>query len=737
MNKLITIAFGVACATALALSASATTYYYVGSKSEPAFRNSPNGGSGWSTTRDGTPVSLNLETQAAGNDFVMSSDVNTDLLDFKGETLTIEGGAMQFKNNSPAPKYTFKKIIMNPGGSIKPTMGNNVTMLFDSIEFADTNCSASFCWTKVINGGVFTVGGTGGKIIGKGQLKFRCLAPSGISGCGIDLAADASEFSGPVSFTDPDVLGDFVFRISDKFAGYLVNLPDSMSDFRVKYDGLLPAGQGLRMSEQAIPAALKTKLTFWTDGSTDFTEKNLPLITFTAAGTGVDVEEFTIYHHTAKTGTGTKFENLGLMINEDGTKTIVANYEGPQVDVNTWLVEMNLTKTSWQEREDDPGVLTEPIPKYGASLMKRTINGERWNGEMPTAPGTYTIVWSVDATAEYTDLSVSCTFTINAFVDSIDYSFRYLKNGERWWRGTEALRTAITALDGAGGIVEVNTNVDVSAGAQLDYPINDSTTIRGCSDPRRAGRKIVYTVGSTAKDYCFKISKPNVSVSISNLVFEAARGLEGCLFKITGADCSLRMGANAVFGTAGACSASVVELNSAGARPTVCFEGLVVTNLNVACSLVNVGAANARVVVGKGTRICNNQSVSLNVARADSTVDLFGGVLTGNTVSEALVKSAGPINVKGSPVVWNNKTSAGAQANVKPADATKINLVGDLEEGACVGVTCGGKGGDQFGVWTDGEAKKGFVCDAKPNLLTRIKNGLLLWSTPGMLISIF
>ena len=162
-----------------------------------------------------------------------------------------------------------------------------------------------------------------------------------------------------------------------------------------------------------------------------------------------------------------------------------------------------------------------------------------------------------------------------------------------------------------------------------------------------------------------------------------------------------------------------------------------VTNLNVACSLVNVGAANARVVVGKGTRICNNQSVSLNVARADSTVDLFGGVLTGNTVSEALVKSAGPINVKGSPVVWNNKTSAGAQANVKPADATKINLVGDLEEGACVGVTCGGKGGDQFGVWTDGEAKKGFVCDAKPNLLTRIKNGLLLWSTPGMLISIF
>ena len=43
MNKLITIAFGVACATALALSASATTYYYVGNKSEPAFKKSPNG----------------------------------------------------------------------------------------------------------------------------------------------------------------------------------------------------------------------------------------------------------------------------------------------------------------------------------------------------------------------------------------------------------------------------------------------------------------------------------------------------------------------------------------------------------------------------------------------------------------------------------------------------------------------------------------------------------------------
>lgn len=734
MNKLITIAFGVACATALALSASAKTYYWMGAAAggnEPLFFNTPaNGTIGWAASPDATKTIAHIPS--AGNDYVILGiarwDAQGSKWNFPGETLTI-AGKLAFKTGGSGDLIHTTKRVIAAGGTIQ-AMSSPVKEVLEA-EFEIPAGQTLTVMQQGTGDRSITLGNNSknNRLLGSGTLNIN--ATSGSSASCVTIALDGSEFTGELTSSGEGPTSATI-SVLKEFAGTVGGVPAGPS-VRFYY-GTNLTERGIRVTTTLIPESLKTKLTFFSP-TVDFTAENFPLMTF-PEGTSVNTNDFTVYHSTSATGAGTKFNQLGIQVNEDNSMTLMANFTGKSAEVNSWRILPSITRNSWIEREDDDGegVLTQPEAVYGQSYIERTINGEPWNGVMPTAPGEYTVNWTIPATGEYTGLFAELSFKITPYVDPILSSLRVFRKGGTYWMGVGSLQAAANrAAAAGGGIIEVNTNY-LYCGSNSEF--KGDVILRACTDPRVTAREFIVDLHSVNVDMNFKLSTDGTSLTVSNIVFTSDNDLAASgLFRIVAKNCSLRFGENAEFRLATSGSYGVVDCNTDS--PTVCLEGLVVTNQNIARTLVNVGAANARVVVGKGTRICNNQSVSLNVARADSTVDLFGGVLTGNTVSEALVKSAGPINVKGSPVVWNNKTSAGAQANVKPADATKINLVGDLEEGACVGVTCGGKGGDQFGVWTDGEAKKGFVCDAKPNLLTRIKNGLLLWSTPGMLISIF
>ena len=81
---------------------------------------------------------------------------------------------------------------------------------------------------------------------------------------------------------------------------------------------------------------------------------------------------------------------------------------------NAWTTEAALSKTTWKVGET-AATVTDAVAKFGTVTKK--LNGAAYTA-MPTAEGSYTLTWSVVGTSNYSELTVSKTFTITSSAPS-------------------------------------------------------------------------------------------------------------------------------------------------------------------------------------------------------------------------------------------------------------------------------------------------------------------------------
>lgn len=83
---------------------------------------------------------------------------------------------------------------------------------------------------------------------------------------------------------------------------------------------------------------------------------------------------------------------------------------------NEWVTKPSVSKREWFEG-GEPGVLTAGVSQCGevsATITRRGETPQSFAGELPTAPGTYDVTYSVPATATCAGLSSTVTFAIVA-----------------------------------------------------------------------------------------------------------------------------------------------------------------------------------------------------------------------------------------------------------------------------------------------------------------------------------
>lgn len=739
--KKIVMGFVVSCA---ATASRADTYYWFGTNPNGAYNGvfagttAAGANYGWSTDPNATKATV-AHTVSADHDYVVPTYSTSPARYPRVPPCTFAGKTLKLIGTLPlglaTGTFTFNTII---GGEYKDqstaTIANwfgGATMEVDADFQIDAGKAIGI--RNVPAGGEARntiLGTSANKITGAGSLM---LAGSGDGTAYYEVLCDASGFTGtinvglngnPVTGSAPGP-ANFTFKLScPAFGGTVTDLPVNTKNVIVNYDGL-PSDKGLRVATTAVPAALKTKLYFWSS-TADFTAKNFPLMTF-PAGTGISTDDFTVYHRTTKDGTDKEaFADLGVRVNaDDGSMTLVANFEGQTVNLNSWTTEPALSKTTWMVREDEPGAVTRtPVAKYGTETMTVTLNGQVWDGTMPTAVGQYTLTWSIAATESYTGISISREFEISEFVDPVNSPVRYLPAGGQYWKPSAALFSALDSLPAAGGIIELNADLmDTQAPGASDF--TKPVVFRSSTHPDRAGQRFAFTY-NTGK-------RVNGVLSVSNLVIEASNASlsagEDTGFTVSGGG-RLTVEKDVEFPT------SRTLVNASGANTKVDFNGVALTNFvntaNAASSSLCVLSGGASLTIRPGTQIAGARRKAIVENDATSTLTLTGGAITNNVImgaAGAAVIANGAVNVSGSSIVWDN-TRSGAQVNILPTDASKVNLTGDLAADAKLGVSYGDQPGDRFGVRTAGNPGKAFVCDANEKLCGVAKSdGYLHWKS--------
>jgi uncharacterized repeat protein (TIGR02543 family) len=117
---------------------------------------------------------------------------------------------------------------------------------------------------------------------------------------------------------------------------------------------------------------------------------------------------------------------------------------------NEWITEPKISIESWTEGET-AGELTDGVAKFGAVVV--TIAGEEFTA-LPTAPGSYTIEYSVAETGNYSGLIKFVSFEINKYVPIIsEITYENLRgamhtNPETYQEGTVVEFTNPSEVEG-------------------------------------------------------------------------------------------------------------------------------------------------------------------------------------------------------------------------------------------------------------------------------------------------
>ena len=283
---------------------------------------------GWSDNPEATSGS---HTVVAGEDYVVLAGKHircgaTDDMTFPGDSLKLSGRIGLAGTHT----YTFNNLIANgdpDGRKVGGTVGGEIGAWKDGTEptlAGNISIPTGHSLVLATSGDKSRKIKVSAKISGPGTLFVS--GGGGSSESKLTLTGDNSGFTGtvkcpPAESTEPV---KYTLDVQGNFGGTITSLPSAanVTEIKFSYAGL-DAEKGLVVATTTIPEALKAKLSF--SNVTDASAEGLPLITF-PEGTSVDASQFTV-----KNGS-TEFTKLDTVMNDDGTITLVANYQQTSIE---------------------------------------------------------------------------------------------------------------------------------------------------------------------------------------------------------------------------------------------------------------------------------------------------------------------------------------------------------------------------------------------------------------------
>ena len=457
---------------------------------------------------------------------------------------------------------------------------------------------------------------------------------------------------------------------------------------------------------------------------------------------GVDAGEHYTLSNTFKATAVGNYEAVATLENTDdyewtdlttAPKTIAWSIKKAE---NTWTRRASITKKFWKSTED-PGDITTPTAAFGEPKAQIATNGGAftdWDGTMPAGKGKYEVRWTVAETESYSALEDSVKFLIDYRYEPTAPFMVSTDNGETW----TGKATLVDACQNSG-IVEVCENVDVS-----ELPVlTVNVTLRSNTDDGGAR----YTITVTA-DSSFGIYN-NGKLTLSNIAFNLLPSANISKFASLGVsannmDGSIEIKENVEF--SGKVTGGFIQ-NENGHDGTlhthITISGGTIKDLTAGKSLISAPGDASFSVKNLTIENCTVSNGAL-IAAGNKTLNLSDVTITNNvttagaiTVSYVNELTNGVIKVSGDVIVRDN-TANGVEKNIVLQNAENLQMVGDLDAGAAVGVSYG-LAGDQFGVYDetcDAKTAAKFFNDAKPALMGKARNGILSWTGAGLMLLI-
>jgi len=303
----------------------AATYYKVGTDTSPdsSFAGNISSKIGWSTTQGAS--STVTVTDFENSDFIVDSakqlrtaQTIPDLV-FGGRSLTLTtGGLLTLKKQTDGGtrKVTVPNMIIDGAGTIAMAQDESLFILDGAISLnATATLTIQYGCNNAPDWRALTIDAA---LSGDVTTTLYVEGPNGKTGHRPLVLNNVGSFLGTIAGVD--TAKNFSLTVNGAFGGTITSLPATTTSLTFDYDGL-PAATGLRVATTTIPAALKTKLLFYS-ATTDFSIPGLKLLTF-PAGTTVDPAEFTIMYADSPDGEKRQFE-LELVTNGDDTLSLVA-----------------------------------------------------------------------------------------------------------------------------------------------------------------------------------------------------------------------------------------------------------------------------------------------------------------------------------------------------------------------------------------------------------------------------
>lgn len=323
MRKLVAVAVVICVAMAFSPSFGAT-YYKVGNDTSPdsSFAGNISSKIGWNTAQGAS--STVTVTDFENSDFIVDSSKQLRTaqtipdLTFGGRSLTLTtGGILTLKKetNGGTRKVTVPNLIVDGAGAIGMAQDDSLFILDGAITLnASSTFTISYGCNDLPDWRMLAIDAP---LTGDATTTLH-VEGNNKSGNRPLVLNNAGSFLGTI--TGVDTARNFSLTVNGAFGGTITSLPATTKAVTFDYDGL-PAATGLRVATTTIPAALKTKLTFFS-ATTDFSTLGLMLITF-PAGTTVDPNEFEIKYADSPNGEARRFE-LELVTNGDDTLSLVS-----------------------------------------------------------------------------------------------------------------------------------------------------------------------------------------------------------------------------------------------------------------------------------------------------------------------------------------------------------------------------------------------------------------------------
>ena len=305
----------------------AATYYKVGSDeaNTSSFEGNVSTKVGWNTTQGATRTAT--VSDFANSDFIVGSSLSlrtpvasNDDIAFGGRSFTLTGGGKLYlkkRSNGGTRRLTISRMIIDGAGAVRMSQNDSLFVLDGAITLnANSTFAVAFACADAPDWRALTIDAA---LTGDASTTLHVRDDdNGRSGNRPLVLNNAGAFLGTITGTDN--AKNFSLVVNGVFGGTITSLPATTKSVTFDYDGL-PAATGLRVASTTIPAALKTKLLFYS-ATTDFSAAGLPLLTF-PAGTSVDPAAFTIKYADSPDGEARQFE-LALVTNGDGTLTLVS-----------------------------------------------------------------------------------------------------------------------------------------------------------------------------------------------------------------------------------------------------------------------------------------------------------------------------------------------------------------------------------------------------------------------------